>query len=196
MDIVVATNNKHKLLEIKDILSPLGYNILSLNDVNINIDPEETGATFDENAMIKAFEIAKHVDSKIVIADDSGICVDALDGAPGVYSKRFSGEDGDDKRNNEKLLSLLKDISNRTARFVCSICCVMPDKSYFIVSGEFIGEIAKTPTGENGFGYDPLMFIPEYNKTVAQLEPNIKNKISHRANALIKLKERLSSVNV
>ena len=189
--LVLATNNQNKLREVREILMPLGIEVLSQQDAGVSVDPEENGTTFAANAEIKARAVYEEVKLP-VIADDSGLCVDALDGAPGVYSARFAGEDGNDEKNNEKLLNLLSDLpyKERRAKFVSVITMVFPDGESITARGECPGHIIDAPVGENGFGYDPL-FVPDgFQRTFAQLSPEEKNEISHRANALVEL-ERL-----
>ncbi len=192
--VVVATKNKGKLKEIKQILAPMGFNVISMEEANIDMDIDETGDSFEENAMLKASAVHK-LTGAIVIADDSGLETDALNGAPGIYSARYSGANASDDKNNEKLLIQLKDIPDekRTARFVCAIAVVFDENRKFTVKGTVDGIINRAPAGENGFGYDPLFYIPQYGKTVAQLSSEEKNKISHRGKALekmvVKLKE-------
>ena len=192
--VVVATKNKGKLKEIKQILAPMGFNVISMEEANIDMDIDETGDSFEENAMLKALAVHK-LTGAIVIADDSGLETDALNGAPGIYSARYSGANASDDKNNEKLLIQLKDIPDekRTARFVCAIAVVFDENRKFTVKGTVDGIINRAPAGENGFGYDPLFYIPQYGKTVAQLSSEEKNKISHRGKALekmvVKLKE-------
>lgn len=192
MKIFLATGNKHKIEEISDIFSEVkDIEILSIKD-GIDI-PEviEDGETFEENSLKKAKEISEFL-NMIVIADDSGLCVDALNGGPGVYSARYS-EEGTDKANNEKLVKNLQGIENRKAKFVSVISLVKPDGKSFSFRGEVEGEIIDIPRGETGFGYDPHFYLKEYGKTLAEM-PELKNKISHRANALEKLKENLSEI--
>ena len=192
--VVVATKNKGKLKEIKQILAPMGFNVISMEEANIDMDIDETGDSFEENAMLKASAVHK-LTGAIVIADDSGLETDALNGAPGIYSARYSGANASDDKNNEKLLIQLKDIPDekRTARFVCAIAVVFDENRKFTVKGTVDGIINRAPAGENGFGYDPLFYIPQYGKTMAQLSSEEKNKISHRGKALekmvVKLKE-------
>lgn len=190
--IVVATKNKGKIQEIKQILIDLPVGIVSMEDEGIDIEIIEDGQTFEENALIKAKAVKKFTDA-MVLADDSGLEVDCLGGAPGIYSSRFAGENAGDEENNAKLLSLMEGIKeqDRTARFVCAVAVIMPDGSYFIEKGELAGRIGFKPVGQNGFGYDPLFYVPEYNATIAELEPEIKNAISHRAKALKKVKEKI-----
>ena len=169
---------------------------LSPWNTGIDEDIEEYGSTFEENALIKAREVHK-ITGELVMADDSGLEVDFLNGAPGIYSSRFAGEGASDADRNNKLLQLLENVpfENRKARFVCAIAVILPDGSHFTVRGTFEGYIGLEPIGENGFGYDPLFYVPEYDKTAAQLEPSQKHEISHRGKALklmlSELKERL-----
>ena len=192
MKIFLATGNKHKIKEIEKIFKMDNIEILSIND-GIEI-PEvvEDGTTFEENSKKKALEIAKFT-NMITIADDSGLCVDALDGAPGVYSARYAGEHGNDLDNNKKLVKELQGIENRKARFVCVITLAKPTGETYSFRGEVEGDIIDIPQGEEGFGYDPHFFMKEYGKTLAEI-PEIKNKISHRARALEKLKENLDEI--
>ncbi|MCR1898766.1 XTP/dITP diphosphatase [Irregularibacter muris] len=192
LNIIIASGNAHKVEEVKSILSPLGFRVTSMQEEGIGIDVEEKGQTFEENALIKAHALSKYTD-KIVLADDSGLMVDALEGAPGVYSARYAGEHGNDRKNNEKLLTELEGIplKDRSARFYCAIAVVYPEGGEIVVTGKCEGVIAYTPQGENGFGYDPLFYVPEFNKTFGQLEDEEKNKISHRAIALKNLKKIL-----
>ncbi|WP_035288819.1 XTP/dITP diphosphatase [Clostridium sp. KNHs214] len=191
--LVVASNNEHKIEEIKNILSKFDLEVLSLKEVGINIDIEETGTTFMENAYIKASEIYKIVEDAMVLADDSGLMVNALGGAPGVYSARFAGEHGNYKKNNEKLLEMLKGIKyeDRKGKFVCAMVLILGEDRTIKVQGEVNGFIVENQAGENGFGYDSLFYIPEYNMTFAQMDGEIKNKISHRARALRELEDNV-----
>ena len=193
MTIVIATRNKHKLAEIARMLTPLGFDVISQLDAGADIEVEETGATFEENAALKAETIAK-LTGKITVADDSGLEVDALGGAPGVYSARYAGEGATGAELIEKLLFNMKDIPNekRTARFVSVICLKHPDGSGFTVRGECEGVIAFAPSGVNGFGYDPVFFIPELHKTFAELTDMQKDGISHRGNSLKKFVKDLT----
>lgn len=195
--IVVASNNKHKIEEIKSILKDLNIEVLSLNDVGITIEVEETGSTFMENAYIKAREIFNLLREKdySVLADDSGLSVDALDGAPGVFSARFSGEHGNDSKNNEKLLKLMESVPDdkRSAQFICAMVLINGENDIVKVIGEVEGTILREESGNGGFGYDPLFFTKRYNKTFGELTPEEKNLISHRGNALKKLKEELTN---
>lgn len=193
-DIVISTGNAHKLEEIGAILKDLNYDIYSLKDVNLdNLEIEENGKTFEHNALIKARTVAK-LTNMITIADDSGLEVDAIGKKPGIYSSRYAGENATDKENREKLLKALKNTpaSSRTARFVCCIAVVFPDGKEFVVRGTCEGTISFEEKGKNGFGYDNLFIVDQYNKTFAELPASIKNSISHRAKALELMKEELS----
>ncbi len=187
--IVVASNNKNKIFEIKSILADTGFDILSLEDSGIFVNPEETSSSFKGNALIKAHVTASLTDF-MVIADDSGLEVDCLDGAPGVYSARYAGENSSDDENNIFLISKLKLLSLKRypARFVCVIALIDGDKKEKTFKGCCEGEIILEAMGENGFGYDPYFFIPKFNKTMAQLNDSQKNSISHRGKALELLK--------
>lgn len=190
--IFLATGNKKKIKEIAAIFEGTGIELLSIND-GIDI-PEvvEDKDTFEGNSAKKALEIAKHLDM-YAMADDSGLCVEALDGAPGVYSARYSGEDATDASNNEKLVKELTGIENRNAKFVCVITLAKPNGEIYSFRGEVEGVIVDTPGGTDGFGYDPHFMVPEYNKTLAEI-PEIKNKISHRAKALELLKKEIKDL--
>ena len=192
MKIVVSTKNTNKVKELKEMLNMPQIEFYTMIDFGIDLDIEETGKTFEENAMIKAETLynALNDESLIVIADDSGLCVNALDGAPGIYSARYSG--GGPKENNKKLLDELKDIPalKRDAYFACSIALVTKNEKKTF-SGKCYGLIDKEERGENGFGYDPLFYFPLYQKTFAELTSEEKNKVSHRANAVKLLKEWL-----
>lgn len=194
--LIVASNNEHKVREIKQILSNFNIDVVSLKDSGIDIEVEEDGNTFMENAYKKAIEIYKITNKDMVLADDSGLMVDALGGAPGIYSARFSGEYGNYKKNNEKLIYLMqgKSIDERKARFVTALVLILDENKHIEVTGEIEGYIIDEKKGNEGFGYDPLFFVPEYNKTFAEMEPEIKNKISHRARALEKLKMELKEI--
>lgn len=191
--IVAASSNAHKIKEIQAIMEKFGMEVISRDEAGVpDYEIEEDGETFEENSFKKADEIMKAT-GKITIADDSGLMVDYLGGAPGVYSARFAGEHGGDAKNNEKLLDLLEGLPSeeRKAKFVSVITLIFPDGETLVARGECPGRIIETPTGENGFGYDPL-FVPEgYNKTFAQLDAEEKNMISHRAKALETLEKLL-----
>jgi XTP/dITP diphosphohydrolase len=187
MRFIIATHNAHKLIEMRRILEPLGIEAVTDLDLGISLpEVEETGTTFAENAYIKA-SAACAFSGLPAIADDSGLMVDALDGAPGVYSARYAGEHGSDQLNNEKLLNALKDVPDekRGAQFVSAICCVFPDGSVITADGIVRGSIGYAPKGENGFGYDPLFRTIEFpGKTSAEISPAEKDAISHRGKAL------------
>lgn len=193
---IVATRNNGKLKEISEILKGLPFEIISMEEAGIDKEIEESGSTFEENAVIKAEEIFK-ITGEIVMADDSGLEVDFLDGAPGIYSARFAGEGAADSDRNNKLLNLLKDVpfEKRTARFVCAVAVIMPDGRKFTVRGTCEGYIGFKPEGQNGFGYDPLFYLPDYDKTIAQLDSTEKNKISHRGRALKLMLEELERIS-
>lgn len=190
--VIIASNNIHKLIEIKEMLKDFPFDVVSLNEAGINIEVVEDGKTFEENAYKKASEIMK-ITNETVIADDSGLEVFALNGAPGVYSARFAGEHGNYKKNNMKLLELLKDVpyDKRGARFVTSIVYLTPEGDKIKAQGYINGIIGFEEKGSNGFGYDPLFIVPELNKTFAELKPEEKNAISHRSRALADLKQQL-----
>lgn len=197
MTVVAATQNRHKIEEIEAITKEFDINIISRQEAGVpDIEIVEDGTTFEENSYKKAFEIMK-LTGMPSVADDSGLAVDALDGAPGIYSARFSSLDGDDKANNRKLLELLKDVTmeKRTARFVSVITLIFPDGKTIVCRGECEGHIMFEESGSNGFGYDPL-FRPEgYEVSFGQLPAEEKNRISHRAKALILLREKLKELN-
>lgn len=198
MKIVLASRNKNKIAELQALLSEhiKDIEILSLSDVGIYGDIEENGETFEENALIKACVAA--TSGYIGIGDDSGLSVDALDGAPGVYSARYAGEHGNDSANNALLLENLRDVSDRSARFVCTIACVFPKdagREPIIVRGEVEGEIIDVSRGEYGFGYDPIFYYPPFGKTLAEIAPSEKNTVSHRARAIEELAKRLKEIN-
>ncbi len=190
MKIIVATNNQGKVREFKQMLAPLGFEPVSLKDEGIRIEVTEDGETFAENAHKKA-EAVYRVCRCPVLADDSGLEVDFLNGAPGIYSARYAGEDADDRQRCRKILSELDgaDESLRSARFVCALHCILDDKREYSVLGTLEGKIGEEPRGENGFGYDPIFYIGE--KSLAEISEAEKNKISHRANALRKLTQIL-----
>ena len=192
MTIVLATHNAKKRAELARILAPLGH---TLADVPLS-DVEETGLTFEENARLKA-ESGCRESGLPCVGDDSGLCVDALDGAPGVFSARFSGVHGDDGANIAKLLDLMKDVpeASRTARFVCAICCLFPDGREITLRGTCEGKIAFEPAGAGGFGYDPDFLPMEApGRTMAQLAPEVKDRLSHRGRALALLAEQLKGM--
>ncbi len=194
MNMIAATNNGHKLEEIREILKVKGIEIKSLADVCLDIEIEENGDTFVENALIKAREVCR-LTGEAAIADDSGLEVKALNGQPGVKSARYSGATGADKdaKNNEKLKKAMQDIPDdeRGARFCSAIAAVFPDGKEITAEGYVYGKIGYVEKGEHGFGYDPLFIIDGYNKTMAEIDSSEKNKISHRANALKKFVKKL-----
>ena len=191
MKAVLASHNKHKIAELQALLRKHipDIEILSLSDVGLEGEIVEDGKTFEENALIKANFAAKS--GYIGIGDDSGLCVAALDGAPGIYSARYAGDGANDQKNNEKLLADLTREPYRAAKFVCCIACVFPSGKPLTVVGETYGEILVCPRGEGGFGYDPLFWVDELGKTYAELTPDEKNLISHRAKATEKLAQLL-----
>lgn len=191
MDFLIATHNLKKRDELQRILSPLGIHVLTADEAGVDLtDVEETGTTFEENALLKARSGAKEGNMPC-IADDSGLCVDALEGAPGVYSARYAGEHGNDAKNNAKLLDALSDVptEKRTAQFVSCVACVFPDGRELTVQGEVKGIIGYQPKGENGFGYDPLFYVGE--RSFAEFTSAEKDAVSHRGNALRKLAKEL-----
>ena len=197
MKFIIASKNKKKISELERILTPLGIKAVTENDLNIKIpEVEETGTTFQENAFLKANSACK-TSGLPAIADDSGLCVDSLNGAPGIYSSRFSGDSATDENNNALLIEKLKNISKekRTAKFCCAISVVFPNGDEIKCFGECKGLIGFEPSGQNGFGYDPYFFVGD--KSFASLSADEKDKISHRGNALrelkIKLKEYLDA---
>ena len=187
IQLVVATRNKKKLTEIKDILKGIKLDLLSLGDYKDVPRVLENGKSFQENAVKKAARLARWT-GKLCLGEDSGLCVDALDGAPGIYSARFSGKDKSDLKNNLKLLKLLNGLpfAKRKAHYVCAVALADKEGLLGVVEGSCSGLIVPTPAGQAGFGYDPLFYIPEYKKTFAQLGEGIKHKMSHRYHALKK----------
>lgn len=184
MRIILATGNQHKLREVREILKEIDLEIITMKDAGIDLDIEENGTTFEENALIKARAVAERTDD-IVLADDSGLEVDYLDKAPGIYSARFLGEDTPHSIKNQKIIEKLSGVprEKRTARFVCAVAAVLPDKSERVVKETFEGFIGYEPEGTNGFGYDPIFQVPEFGCSSAALSPEQKNKISHRGKA-------------
>lgn len=192
MKVLIATNNQGKVKEFKEILEPLGYEAISLKEMGIEANIIEDGETFEENAHIKAREIRKLVDMP-VIADDSGLEVEFLDGAPGIYSARYAGENATDKERCAKVLEELEGIEQplRNARFVCAIYFIKDSETEYCATGTLDGFIGEEPMGENGFGYDPIFMVDE-DTSVAMLSSQQKNEISHRANALRNLARQLA----
>ena len=195
MNIVFATGNNDKMREIRQILGNLPVTVSSMKEAGIDIDIDENGTTFEENAMIKAREVAKHCDS-IVLADDSGLEIDYLGKEPGVYSARYLGRETPYSEKNAIILDKLKDVRDeeRTARFVCAIAAVLPDGKEIVVRGTMEGIIGHSIAGNNGFGYDPIFFLPEYGKTSAELSPEEKNAVSHRGKALRMMADKLAEM--
>ncbi|MBE5855921.1 MAG: XTP/dITP diphosphatase [Lachnospiraceae bacterium] len=195
MKIIFATGNKDKIKEIRAIFGDRVEEVLTMKEAGIDIDIEENGTTFLENALIKARSVAAHCDA-IVMADDSGLVIDALNGEPGVYSARYLGRDTSYHEKNQNLIERLagKEGEERSARFVCAIAAVMPDGREFTSEKTMEGQIGFEEKGENGFGYDPIFFLPEYGKYSAELAPEEKNRISHRGKALRDMEEQLKDV--
>lgn len=194
MEIVIASRNKHKISELEALLSKYidGVKLLSLDDVGFYGDIEEDGNSFLENAFIKARAAAKS--GKISVGDDSGLCVNALDGAPGIFSARYAGDHGNDDANNAKLLSELADKEDKSAAFVCTIACVLPDGREFSVEGVAEGVIIEKASGKGGFGYDPIFYYPPLKKTFADLTAEEKNSISHRGRAVEAFAKKLCEI--
>lgn len=197
MKIIFATGNKNKMIEIRQILRDLGMEILSMKEAGVDIDIVEDGKSFEENAMIKASAIAELPEVRamdaIVLADDSGLEIDYLNKEPGIYSARYMGEDTSYDIKNQALLDRLDGVPDekRTARFVCAIAAAMPDGCCEVVRGTMEGIIGHKIAGENGFGYDPIFFLPEYGCTSAELSPEKKNELSHRGEGLKKIRKIL-----
>lgn len=197
--IIFATGNKNKMIEIRMILEDLGCRILSQKEAGIQADVVEDGTTFEENALIKATEIAKiahgmpEYKNAVVMADDSGLEIDYLNKEPGIYSARYMGEDTSYDIKNQALLDRLEGVPDekRTARFVCAIAAILPDESSEVVRGTMEGIIGHEIAGENGFGYDPIFFLPEYGCTSAEVSPEKKNELSHRGEGLRKMRKIL-----
>ncbi|RGS75752.1 RdgB/HAM1 family non-canonical purine NTP pyrophosphatase [Coprococcus sp. AF21-14LB] len=184
--IIFATGNQNKMKEIKMILSDLGMEILSMKEAGIDVDVEENGTTFEENALIKARAIAERLPSDIILADDSGLEIDYLNKEPGIYSARYAGKDTSYDIKNQMLLDRLDGVPDekRTARFVCAIAAVFPDGTEEVVCEAMEGRIGYKIAGVNGFGYDPIFFLPEFGMTSAEITPEQKNEVSHRGKAL------------
>jgi XTP/dITP diphosphohydrolase len=189
--LVIASNNAGKLREFKHMLAPLGIEVLTQSQLSIS-DAEEPHCTFIENALAKARHVSR-LSGLPALADDSGICVDALDGAPGVHSARYAGEPKSDRRNNEKLLQVLQGVANRSAHYYCVLVLVRhaDDPQPLIAEGEWRGEIAHAERGDGGFGYDPMFWLPDFGKMSAELSHDEKAQVSHRAKALKILLKRL-----
>ena len=183
MKLVLASKNKGKLKEMQTLLQECGVEVVLQSELGIDVDVDETGTTFAENALLKAEAICK-ISGMAAIADDSGLCVDALQGAPGVYTARYGGEGLDDEGRYRLLLNNMKGLSPRTCHFATAIACVFPDGTVLRAEGECHGTVAYAPMGTDGFGYDPIFFVPNLKKTFAQLTAEEKNAISHRGKAL------------
>lgn len=199
--LIIASNNAHKIGEIKEILKGIPLSIVSLKDAGVNIDVEEDGKTFEENAYKKAKEIKDYLISKgkdnfMVMADDSGLAIDYLNGEPGVYSARYAGEHGNDRRNNKLVLEKLQGVPSekRTASFVCSIVVLTSNEKKISAEGRCNGVITEKLSGEDGFGYDPLFYVPDKGKTFAEMSGEEKNLISHRGKALEIVQEKLDTI--
>ena len=193
MKILISSRNKNKIREVREILC--NYEILTPDDVGSFDEVTEDGKTFEENALKKAREICRQT-GMITIADDSGLCVDALGGAPGVYSARFAGEGHNDEENIVKLLSLLQNEENRSAKFVSAAAVCFPDETSFVALGECKGTILREKRGSNGFGYDPVFYYEDFGKTFAEISEEEKNSISHRRRAFDALRAYLDKVNL
>ena len=193
MRLIIATGNEDKVREIDEILEGTGFEAISMKQAGFNHDIVEDGTTFEENALKKAMAVHE-LSGEYVMADDSGLCIDALDGAPGIYSARFCGEDSTYEEKFRKIFEMLADVpeDKRTAQFVCAIAVVKPDGTSFTVRGECRGVLHEKPVGENGFGYDPIFYVPEFGMTTAQMDPEVKNSISHRGRALRAMVEKLT----
>ena len=193
MRIIIATGNKDKVREINEILKGTEFDAVSMKEIGIDPDIVEDADSFEGNALIKARTVHE-LTKEYVMADDSGLCIDALNGAPGIYSARFCGEDSTYEEKFKKIFEMLKDVpeEKRTAQFVCAIAVVRPDGSSFTVRGECHGVLHEKPMGENGFGYDPIFYVPEFGMTTAQMSKEQKNMISHRGKALRAMVDKLS----
>ena len=190
MKFVLASQNQHKLAEMNLILSAHGVEVVLQSELGLHVEVEETGSTFAENAMLKARAVMA-ASGLPAIADDSGVCVDALQGAPGVYSARYGGPELDDVGRYRLLLNVMQGQTNRAAHFTSAIACAFPNGDTIEAEGECPGSIAFAPMGDGGFGYDPVFFLPQLKKTYAQLTPEEKAAVSHRGKALAVFEERL-----
>ena len=192
MKLVLASKNQKKLVEMNEILSHLGIQVCSEAEAGVDVEVEETGTTFEENSLLKARAVME-ASGMPAIADDSGLCVDALNGAPGVYSARYGGPGLDDAGRYKLLLENMRGQLDRRCKFVSAICCCFPNGDRVEARGECAGTLAYAPKGADGFGYDPIFFVPGLKKTFAELSPEEKNAISHRGNALKAFREKLET---
>lgn len=200
MKIIFATGNQNKVVEIKDIMKGVPCEVMTMKEAGIQVDPEENGKTFLENAIIKARAVAKEArkislyQDAIIMADDSGLEIDALNGEPGIYSARYMGHDTPYHIKNRSLIKRLEGVEDqkRTARFVCAIAAVCPDGQLLTTQQAMEGQIGYSEEGENGFGYDPIFYLPEYGCSSAAISPQEKNRISHRGKALREMKDKLA----
>jgi XTP/dITP diphosphohydrolase len=192
--VIFATKNKGKIKEIQAVLGD-SYEVVTMEEAGITVDVDETGTTFEENAVIKAEAIAK-ICGEVVLADDSGLEIDYLNGEPGIYSARYMGHDTSYDIKNKSFIDRLEGVpeDKRTARFVCAVAAAIPGKETVVVRGTMEGIIGYEIKGENGFGYDPIFFLPQYGKTSAEISPEEKNEISHRGKALRMIKEKLEVI--
>lgn len=195
--IIFASNNQGKIREVKDMLADPSVEVLSMKEAGLDLDIEENGTTFQQNALIKARAVW-NLTHELTIADDSGLEIDWMNGEPGVYSARFMGHDTSYAVKNRAILERMKDVKgiDRTARFVCAMAAILPDGREITTRGTMEGVIAEEIAGDNGFGYDPILYLPEYGKTSAQLTEEEKNEISHRGKALRELVRELRLLNV
>ena len=195
MKVIFATNNEGKIREIRAIMSDLGIEVMTMKEAGIDVEIVEDGKTFEENAFIKAQTVANVCD-EIVMADDSGLEIDALNKEPGVYSARYLGENTSYHEKNHTLVRRLENVKmeDRTARYVCAIAAVLPDGRVLETKATKEGVIGYEERGENGFGYDPIFLLPEYGKTTAEIDAELKNQLSHRGKALRLMKEKLQEV--
>ncbi len=195
MKLIFATGNENKMREIRQIFGGFGFEIQSMKEAGIDIDIVEDGTSFQENALIKARAVHE-ASGALVLADDSGLEIDALGKEPGIYSARYMGEDTSYDIKNANLIDRVKDVpeDRRGARFICAVAAVLPDGRSLVQTGVMEGRVAYAPAGENGFGYDPIFFLPQYGKTSAELSPEQKNAISHRGQALRMMKMALEAM--
>ena len=196
--IIFATGNSNKMVEIREILETLSIPVISMREAGIEMDVEENGSTFEENALIKARAAASavHDGDTYVLADDSGLEIDVLNKEPGIYSARYMGKDTSYHIKNQNLLERMKGVPNkkRTARFICAIAAVLPDGSEITTRGVIEGKIGYEERGESGFGYDPIFYLPDMSRSTAQLSPDEKNAISHRGRALQEMRRKLQEI--